>query len=229
MLFDEPTSALDPELVGDVLEVMVRLARRGMTMVVVTHEMRFARAVGDTVVFMADGTVVEQGPPEEILPPHAWRALGRSSACLGDGPLGTPRRLCCPCSDSPLIEQRPLTPPVAGRNRIPKHLRDRVPMNTKTRRRLLTAQPVHHHRAVSDRRPRYLACLLKCVLCMRPTPYQPPCPATRPVDTRPSGCRSGSNCPCASAVVYCSSASNAPRPSRMVRCRSSPGKASPLR
>ena len=66
MLFDEPTSALDPELVGDVLEVMTRLARRGMTMVVVTHEMGFARAVGDTVVFMADGALVEQGPPEQV-------------------------------------------------------------------------------------------------------------------------------------------------------------------
>lgn len=66
MLFDEPTSALDPELVGDVLEVMIRLAKRGMTMVVVTHEMRFAQAVCDTVVFMADGTVVEQGPPDQI-------------------------------------------------------------------------------------------------------------------------------------------------------------------
>ena len=66
MLFDEPTSALDPELVGDVLDVMIRLARRGMTMVVVTHEMGFARAVADTVVFMADGAVVEQAPPHEF-------------------------------------------------------------------------------------------------------------------------------------------------------------------
>lgn len=66
MLFDEPTSALDPELVGDVLEVMVRLAKRGTTMVVVTHEMRFARAVSDTIVFMAEGTVVEQGTPEQV-------------------------------------------------------------------------------------------------------------------------------------------------------------------
>jgi polar amino acid transport system ATP-binding protein len=66
MLFDEPTSALDPELVGDVLEVMTRLAKRGMTMVVVTHEMGFARAVSDTVVFMADGVVVEQGAPEQV-------------------------------------------------------------------------------------------------------------------------------------------------------------------
>ena len=66
MLFDEPTSALDPEMVGEVLEVMKELAREGMTMVVVTHEMGFAREVADRVVFMADGDIVEQGPPEEI-------------------------------------------------------------------------------------------------------------------------------------------------------------------
>jgi polar amino acid transport system ATP-binding protein len=73
MLFDEPTSALDPELVGDVLAVMLELAREGMTMVVVTHEMGFAREVADTVVFMEGGVVVEAGPPAEILerPQHA--------------------------------------------------------------------------------------------------------------------------------------------------------------
>ncbi len=62
MLFDEATSALDPEMIGDVLQVMKDLAREGMTMVVVTHEMGFAREVGDTVIFMEDGQVVEQGP-----------------------------------------------------------------------------------------------------------------------------------------------------------------------
>lgn len=67
MLFDEPTSALDPELVGEVLEVMKELARSGMTMVVVTHEMGFAREVADTLVFMDDGVVVEAGPPREVL------------------------------------------------------------------------------------------------------------------------------------------------------------------
>jgi len=67
MLFDEPTSALDPELVGDVLGAMQQLARDGMTMVVVTHEMGFAREVGDTVVFMDDGVVVESGAPAEVL------------------------------------------------------------------------------------------------------------------------------------------------------------------
>lgn len=66
MLFDEPTSALDPEMVGDVLEVMKTLAKRGMTMVVVTHEMGFAKEVADRVVFMADGYVVEEGTPKEV-------------------------------------------------------------------------------------------------------------------------------------------------------------------
>jgi polar amino acid transport system ATP-binding protein len=67
MLFDEPTSALDPELVGEVLDVMRRLADEGMTMVVVTHEMGFAREVGDDLVFMDEGVVVEAGPPREVL------------------------------------------------------------------------------------------------------------------------------------------------------------------
>ena len=67
MLFDEPTSALDPELVGDVLEVMKSLAKSGMTMIVVTHEIGFAREVGDTLTFMDDGMVVESGNPREII------------------------------------------------------------------------------------------------------------------------------------------------------------------
>ena len=66
MLFDEPTSALDPEMVGEVLEVMKELARDGMTMVVVTHEMGFAREVGNRVLFMADGQLLEQGTPDQI-------------------------------------------------------------------------------------------------------------------------------------------------------------------
>lgn len=66
MLFDEPTSALDPEMVGDVLKVMKELAKDGMTMVVVTHEMGFAKEVADRVVFMADGHVMEEGTPEEV-------------------------------------------------------------------------------------------------------------------------------------------------------------------
>lgn len=73
LLFDEPTSALDPELVGEVLEVIRDLAKAGTTMVVVTHELGFAREVADTVVFLDEGRVVEQGPPAEVLdhPRHA--------------------------------------------------------------------------------------------------------------------------------------------------------------
>ena len=66
MLFDEPTSALDPEMVGEVLDVMKELAREGMTMAVVTHEMGFAREVADRVIFMYDGAIAEEGTPEEI-------------------------------------------------------------------------------------------------------------------------------------------------------------------
>ena len=66
MLFDEPTSALDPEMINEVLDVMVELARQGMTMIVVTHEMNFARRVANRVVFMADGAIVEEGSPDEF-------------------------------------------------------------------------------------------------------------------------------------------------------------------
>jgi polar amino acid transport system ATP-binding protein len=80
MLFDEATSALDPELVGEVLDVMRNLAADGMTMIVVTHEIGFAREVGDAVVFMDGGVVVEAGHPREVLtkPQHA-----RTKAFLG--------------------------------------------------------------------------------------------------------------------------------------------------
>jgi polar amino acid transport system ATP-binding protein len=73
MLFDEPTSALDPELVGEVLDVMKDLARDGMTMIVVTHEIGFAREVGDSLIFMDGGVVVEAGSPREVIanPQHA--------------------------------------------------------------------------------------------------------------------------------------------------------------
>ena len=67
MLFDEPTSALDPEMVGEVLAVMKELASEGMTMVVVTHEIGFAREVADRVIFMDDGYIVEQGTPQEVI------------------------------------------------------------------------------------------------------------------------------------------------------------------
>lgn len=66
MLFDEPTSALDPEMVGEVLDVMRNLAKSGMTMAVVTHEMGFAREVGDRLLFVDDGRIIEQGPPKEV-------------------------------------------------------------------------------------------------------------------------------------------------------------------
>ena len=66
MLFDEPTSALDPEMVGEVLDLMKSLAEDGMTMVVVTHEMGFAREVADRVLFIANGTILEEGTPEEF-------------------------------------------------------------------------------------------------------------------------------------------------------------------
>jgi glutamate transport system ATP-binding protein len=75
MLFDEPTSALDPEMINEVLDVMVGLAQDGMTMIVVTHEMGFARKAADRVVFMADGQIVEQATPEEFFTnPQSARA-----------------------------------------------------------------------------------------------------------------------------------------------------------
>lgn len=89
MLFDEPTSALDPETVGEVLQVMKQLAEQGMTMVVVTHEMGFAREVADRVVVLDQGELIEQGPPEQIFsaPSHPRtraflsRVLLEVSAC----------------------------------------------------------------------------------------------------------------------------------------------------
>ncbi|WP_144923217.1 amino acid ABC transporter ATP-binding protein [Halorubrum salsamenti] len=77
MLFDEPTSALDPELIGEVLEVMHGLVDEGMTMLVVTHEMSFARAVADEVVFLDDGRVVERGPPEQLFERPEEERTGR--------------------------------------------------------------------------------------------------------------------------------------------------------
>jgi polar amino acid transport system ATP-binding protein len=83
MLFDEPTSALDPELVGEVLDVMRGLAADGMTMIVVTHEMGFAREVGDSLVFMDDGVVVESGPPKDVISnPREERTKAFLSAVL---------------------------------------------------------------------------------------------------------------------------------------------------
>ncbi len=83
MLFDEPTSALDPEMVGEVLNVMKSLAKGGMTMAVVTHEMGFARDVADRVIFMSDGVIVEEGTPEEIFTnPQAQRTKDFLSCVL---------------------------------------------------------------------------------------------------------------------------------------------------
>lgn len=76
MLFDEPTSALDPEMVGEVLKVMKELAQEGMTMVVVTHEMGFAREVSDRVIFMDGGYIIEEGTPDEVINhPHEVRTI----------------------------------------------------------------------------------------------------------------------------------------------------------
>lgn len=87
MLFDEPTSALDPEIVGEVLDVMKDLADQGMTMVVVTHEMAFARQVSDRVVFMDDGVILEEGPPEVLFstPKNARTREFLSRYLRGDG------------------------------------------------------------------------------------------------------------------------------------------------
>jgi len=87
MLFDEPTSALDPELIGEVLEVMRDLSKSGMTMVVVTHEMGFAREVADSIIFMEKGSIVEEGSPEELFEharfPRTREFLGKISELYG--------------------------------------------------------------------------------------------------------------------------------------------------
>jgi polar amino acid transport system ATP-binding protein len=76
ILFDEPTSALDPELIGEVLEVMINLAKDGMTMLVVSHEMGFARSVADEIIFMEHGVIVEQGPPQQLFSNPKHRRTG---------------------------------------------------------------------------------------------------------------------------------------------------------
>ena len=84
ILFDEPTSALDPEMIGEVLDVMTELAKEGMTMVVVTHEMNFARKVADRVIFMVDGTIVEENTPDEFFDnPQSQRAKDFLSSIQG--------------------------------------------------------------------------------------------------------------------------------------------------
>ncbi len=90
MLFDEPTSALDPEMINEVLDVMTGLAKSGMTMVVVTHEMGFARRAANRVVFMADGEIIEEGTPEEFFTnPQSPRAKDFLSKILTDRPQST--------------------------------------------------------------------------------------------------------------------------------------------
>jgi glutamate transport system ATP-binding protein len=85
MLFDEPTSALDPEMINEVLDVMVELAKEGMTMVVVTHEMGFARKAADRVIFMADGQIVEEATPQEFFTnPQTARAKDFLSKILSN-------------------------------------------------------------------------------------------------------------------------------------------------
>ncbi|PWC53173.1 amino acid ABC transporter ATP-binding protein [Azospirillum sp. TSO22-1] len=96
MLFDEPTSALDPELVGEVLQVMKALADEGMTMMVVTHEMGFAREVADTVVVMAEGRLVESGPPERVFSAPAQERTRAFLRALVDGHLAGARPLPTP-------------------------------------------------------------------------------------------------------------------------------------
>ena len=87
LLFDEPTSALDPEMVGEVLDVMKRLAAERMTMLVVTHEMGFARDVSTQVVYMADGVILEEGPPSQVLTqPQNPRTREFLRRFLGEGP-----------------------------------------------------------------------------------------------------------------------------------------------
>ena len=94
MLFDEPTSALDPELVDDVLDVMLQLAAEGMTMIVVTHEISFARDAADQVVFMDDGVVVEEGTPAEVLdnPQHQRTRAFLSRVLQSSHPTAKPHR-----------------------------------------------------------------------------------------------------------------------------------------
>jgi general L-amino acid transport system ATP-binding protein len=86
LLFDEPTSALDPEMISEVLDVMVELARGGITMICVTHEMGFARQVADRIIFMADGRIVEEAPPQQFFDtPRHERTRQFLSQILGNG------------------------------------------------------------------------------------------------------------------------------------------------
>jgi ABC-type polar amino acid transport system ATPase subunit len=103
ILFDEPTSALDPELIGEVLDVMKDLAlNTGMTMVVVTHEMGFAREVADRVIFMDQGVIAEEGPPEDIFTnPTNERTRSFLKRILKEGEYREPVPLCEPPDENP--------------------------------------------------------------------------------------------------------------------------------
>ena len=97
MLFDEPTSALDPEMVKEVLDTMIGLAEDGMTMLCVTHEMGFARSVADRVIFMADGKIVEQAPPQRVLRQSASTRRRASSSARSSARtkrIDAPMALC---------------------------------------------------------------------------------------------------------------------------------------
>jgi len=99
MLFDEPTSALDPEMVNEVLDTMVSLAREGMTMIVVTHEMGFARKAADRIVFLADGEIIEEAHPDEFFTnPKSERAKDSMSTAYASSPIRASRRICSRCA-----------------------------------------------------------------------------------------------------------------------------------
>ena len=144
MLFDEPTSALDPELVGEVLAVMSGLAEDGMTMIVVTHEMAFARDAGDRVVFMDGGVIVEIGPPQEVLArPRHERTKAFLARVTGAAPRAGPRRV------------GPVDPAIAwtqSRDRRQRRLGARKLLRKKTSRIALRLPA-----SLDERRPRTLA------------------------------------------------------------------------
>jgi polar amino acid transport system permease protein len=110
MLFDEPTSALDPELVGEVLTVMRGLAQAGMTMIIVTHEVRFAREVADRVIFMDEGLVVEEGPPEQVLDHPRQERTQRFLRMVTQTDASAAAESCAAADPSPTISQAGVVP-----------------------------------------------------------------------------------------------------------------------
>ena len=134
MLFDEPTSALDPEMVNEVLDVMTSLAREGMTMLVVTHEMGFARKAGDRVLFMADGEIVEDAPPRDLL--HQ----PDEQPCEGF-PQQDPHALTCGVGPTRADDHRRELPNETGQDRVSRGWR-----GCARTRRLRLREQHHHHR-----------------------------------------------------------------------------------